>query len=361
VSFTHRCREGGAEMFKSLRERLKFFKKKAADELLEEGDEERRSRPKKKVSKFARKRLGEKRVPLEDLKLVEEEGGLFSKRISEKRLDEVLWDLELALLEADVAEPVVEEIKSFVRERLLNAKISRKSDVEEVIEEALRKGIRHVLEGKKLHLEDLIMRGKRPFVIMFVGVNGTGKTTAVAKIAYRLKEMGLSPVIAAADTFRAGAIEQLEKHAERLGTKLIKHRPGADPAAVAYDAIQHAKARGKDVVLIDTAGRMQTNVNLMDEMKKIKRVAEPDLIIFVGDALAGNDAVEQARKFKEAVGIDGAILTKIDADAKGGAALSIAYAVGVPIIYVGTGQGYKDLKEFNPTWMVERIFGEAEA
>lgn len=350
-------------MFKSLRERLKFFKKKAADELLQEEVEEEqpKSSPRKKVSKFARKRLGEERAPLEDLKLVEEERGLFSRRISEKKLDEVLWELELTLLEADVAEPVAEEIRSFVRERLLNAKISRRSDVEEVIEEALKKGIRHVLEGKKLNLEELIMRGKRPYVIMFVGVNGTGKTTAIAKIAHRLKKMGLTPVIAAADTFRAGAIEQLERHAERLGVKLIKHQAGADPAAVAYDAIQHARARGKDVVLIDTAGRMQTNVNLMDEMKKIKRVAQPDLVIFVGDALAGNDAVEQARKFKEAVGIDGAILTKIDADAKGGAALSIAYAVGVPIIYVGTGQGYEDLKEFNPTWMVERLFGEAEA
>ncbi|MCD6382943.1 MAG: signal recognition particle-docking protein FtsY [Thermoplasmata archaeon] len=351
-------------MFKSLKEKLKIFKKKAAEELMEGEETEKKPVPKKKkLSKFARKRLGEKAASLDEIKredLIVESGGLFAKRISERRLDEVLWDLELSLLEADVAEEVVEEIKSFVRERLLGAKISRKSDVEEVIEDALRKGIRHVLEGRRLDLDERIRQGKRPFVIMFVGVNGTGKTTTIAKIANRLKKQGLIPVIAAADTFRAGAIEQLEKHAERLGVKLIKHQSGSDPAAVAYDAIEHAKARRKDVVLIDTAGRMQTNVNLMDEMKKIKRVAKPDLVIFVGDALAGNDAVEQARKFHEAVGLDGAVLTKIDADAKGGAALSIAYAVGVPIIYMGTGQEYDDLQEFNPSWMVDRIFGEAE-
>jgi len=191
---------------------------------------------------------------------------------------------------------------------------------------------------------------------MFVGVNGTGKTTAIARIVHRLKGMKKSSVIAASDTFRAGAIEQLEKHATRLGVKLIKHQAGSDPAAIAYDAIEHAKARKKDVVLIDTAGRMQTNVNLMDEMKKIKRVAKPDMIIFVGDSLAGNDAIEQAIKFNDAVQIDAAILTKIDADAKGGAALSIAHAVGKPILFVGIGQEYDDLVPFNPEWMVQRLF-----
>ena len=191
---------------------------------------------------------------------------------------------------------------------------------------------------------------------MFVGVNGTGKTTAIARIVHRLKGMNKSSVIAASDTFRAGAIEQLEKHAARLGVKLIKHKAGSDPAAIAYDAVEHAKARKKDVVLIDTAGRMQTNINLMDEMKKIKRVAKPDMIIFVGDSLAGNDAIDQAIKFNEAVEIDAAILTKIDADAKGGAALSIAHAVGKPILFVGIGQDYEDLVPFDPEWMVERLF-----
>lgn len=157
---------------------------------------------------------------------------------------------------------------------------------------------------------------------MFVGINGTGKTTTIAKMAKHFLDKGLTPVIAASDTFRAGAIEQLTHHAEKLGVKIIKHEKGADPAAVAFDAVEHAKAKGKDVVLIDTAGRMQTNVNLMDEMAKIKRVVKPDLIIFVGDSLTGNDAVEQAIKFNESVGIDAIILTKADADAKGGAAIN---------------------------------------
>jgi fused signal recognition particle receptor len=196
---------------------------------------------------------------------------------------------------------------------------------------------------------------------MFVGVNGSGKTTTIAKIVYRLKELQLTPVIAACDTFRAGAIQQLEKHADKLGVRLIKHNMGSDPAAVAYDAIEHARARSKDVVLIDTAGRMQTNVNLMDEMKKIRRIADPDMVIFVGDALTGNDTVEQARKFNEAVNIDAAVLTKIDADAKGGAALSIAHAVGKPILFVGIGQEYNKLVAFNPRWMLDRLFGSGAA
>ena len=191
---------------------------------------------------------------------------------------------------------------------------------------------------------------------MFVGVNGTGKTTAIAKIASRLKKANISCVLAAGDTFRAGAIEQLTIHSERLGFKIIKHQAGGDPAAVAYDAVEHAKARRKSVVLVDTAGRMQTNINLMDEMKKIKRVAEPDLIIFVGDSLAGNDAVEQAKKFDEAIDIDCAILTKIDVDSKGGAALSIAHAVGKPIIFVSTGQKYDEFEKFDAKWMIDRIF-----
>jgi len=169
---------------------------------------------------------------------------------------------------------------------------------------------------------------------------------------------GYKPVIAASDTFRAGAIEQLTHHADKIGVKIIKHKKGADPAAVAYDAVEHARAQGKELVLVDTAGRMQTNVNLMDEMKKIQRVIKPDLILFVGDALTGNDAVEQARKFDDAVGVDGIVLTKADADAKGGAALSIGHVINKPILFLGTGQSYSDIMEFKPEWMVEQVFGE---
>jgi fused signal recognition particle receptor len=282
---------------------------------------------------------------------------VLGRMIKERKLDDLLDDLETILLESDVALPVADAIKERLKEELLGRRLKRDVDVEDFIEEALRAAIHRVLAVKPVDLDAYITEHEKPVVLMFVGVNGTGKTTSIARIAHRCKKQGLTCVLAAGDTFRAGAIEQLTIHSERLGVKIIKHKAGADPAAVAFDAVEHAKARYKDVVLIDTAGRMQTNVNLMDEMKKIQRISKPDLVIFVGDALAGNDAVEQARKFDEAVGIDIAILTKIDADAKGGAALSIAHAVGRPIAFVGTGQEYDDLEVFDPDWMVDRLFG----
>ncbi|MFQ6059823.1 MAG: signal recognition particle-docking protein FtsY [Thermoplasmata archaeon] len=278
------------------------------------------------------------------------------RRIRASRLEDFLWDLEILLMEADVALPVIEEIKQRVREDLVGKRVSRKVSFAEGIERALKDALREVLLVKDFDFLDFVNNHEKPVIIMFVGVNGTGKTTVIAKLAHLLRKNNLSSVFAASDTFRAGAIEQLEKHSQLLGVKMIKHQSGSDPAAVSYDAIEHAKARNKDVVLIDTAGRMQTNINLMDEMKKIKRVAKPDLIVFVGDALAGNDAVEQAVRFDEAVGIDAAILSKIDADAKGGAALSIVHSIKKPIIFVGTGQGYDDLAPFDAEWMVERIF-----
>jgi fused signal recognition particle receptor len=281
---------------------------------------------------------------------------IMGKMLKERKLDDLLEDLELILLESDVALPVAEEIKEVLKEELVGRRLKRDVDVDVFIEGALRDSIRKVLAVDPVDLDALVKEHEKPLVLMFVGVNGTGKTTAIARIAHRYKKMGYSMVLAAGDTFRAGAIEQLTIHSERLGVKIIKHKAGADPAAVAFDAVEHAKARYKDIVLIDTAGRMQTNVNLMDEMKKIQRIAKPHQVVFVGDSLAGNDAVEQARKFEEAVGIDFAILTKIDADAKGGAALSIAHAVGKPIAFVGTGQEYEDLEVFDPDWMVDRLF-----
>jgi len=280
------------------------------------------------------------------------------KRIKEGKLEDILWDLELALLEADVALPVIEEIKRNLKEELLEKRISRGVSPEDAIEAALRNAIKKALSVGKIDFDSFVKESEKPVVLMFIGVNGSGKTTTIARIAYRLKKMGLTSVMAAGDTFRAGAIEQITIHGDKLGIKVIKQKAGSDPAAVAFDAVEHAKARYKDVVLIDTAGRMQTNTNLMDEMKKIKRVAKPDMIIFVGDALAGNDAVEQAQKFDEAVGIDAVVLTKIDADAKGGAALSIAHAVGKPVIFVGNGQEYDNLVPFDGDWMVRRLFEE---
>jgi fused signal recognition particle receptor len=282
------------------------------------------------------------------------------KTISDKDINDILFELEMALLEGDVAMEVAEQIIMSVREDLVGRKIKRRNDVSDFTKEALKKAIENILdiEGKdiKVLLEEAKKTGE-PLKIMFVGINGTGKTTTIAKISNYYIEKGYTPVIAASDTFRAGAIEQISHHADKLGVKIIKHKKGADPAAVAFDAVEHAKAKGKELVLVDTAGRMQTNVNLMDEMKKIKRVIKPDLIIYVGDALTGNDSVEQAQKFNDAVGIDGIILTKADADAKGGAALSIGYVIQKPILFLGTGQSYSDIMEFKPEWMVEQIIG----
>ncbi len=282
----------------------------------------------------------------------------WGSKIKEGKLDEILWELKVALLEADVALPVVEEIEADVKTNLQGKKINRSYDMEQVIEICLKEAVTKALSIDTIDLDRFVKEEDKPVSIMFVGVNGTGKTTTIAKIAHRLLNNGHTCVIAASDTFRAGALEQLDKHATRLGVKLIKHSKGSDPAAVGYDAVEHATARHKEVVLIDTAGRMQTNKNLMDEMEKIKRVVEPDMIIFVGDALAGSDVIDQAQKFDETVGIDCVILTKIDADAKGGSALSIGHAIGKPVIFVGTGEKYDDLEEFDPEWMTERLFGE---
>ncbi len=280
----------------------------------------------------------------------------WGSKIKENKIEDILWDLKVSLLEADVALPVVDEIQEEVKEDLIGRKIGRKYELEEVVGASLRNAVKTALKTEEVDFDKKVEKGKKPFSIMFVGVNGTGKTTTIAKIAQRLQDQGYSCVLAASDTFRAGALEQLQEHGNNLGLKVIKHSKGSDPAAVAYDAQEHAEARGKDVVLIDTAGRMQTNKNLMNEMEKIKRVAEPDMIIFVGDALAGSDAVEQAREFEKSVGIDGVVLTKIDADAKGGAALSIGHAVGKPMLFVGTGESYEDLVEFDEEWMINRLF-----
>jgi fused signal recognition particle receptor len=294
---------------------------------------------------------------IEDISEVVDESG---RRLRESVLDGLLHDLEIGLLQADVALPVAEELTKAVKESLLGKRIDKTFDIEDAVTLALKAAVKVVLAGQTLSLTDRIKSKPPPFVIMFVGINGGGKTTAIAKMAYRMQKHGLSCVLAAGDTFRAGAIEQLTMHSEKLGCKIIKHQEGSDPAAVAYDAIEHARARKKDIVLIDTAGRMQTNTNLMDEMKKIRRVAKPDIVVFVGDALAGSDAVEQAKRFDAAVGIDAVILTKIDADAKGGAALSIAKTIGKPIAYVSIGQEYDEFRKFDPDWMVERIFGDKQ-
>ena len=308
--------------------------------------------------KFSAASSAAKNRSIEDISEVAGETG---RRLRESVLDDVLQDLQMGLLEADVALPVAEELTRMVRESLAGKRIDKNFKIDEAIQLAFRAAVKQVLDEQTFSLKDAIDSKNSTYVIMFVGINGTGKTTVIAKLADRLQKHGYTVVLAAADTFRAGAIEQLTIHADRLGCKIIKHQAGGDPAAVAYDAVEHAKARKRGVVLIDTAGRMQTNTNLMDEMKKIKRVAKPDLVVFVGDSLAGSDAVEQARRFHEAVGIDAVVLTKIDADAKGGAALSIAKTVGRPIAYVSYGQEYDEFGKFDSDWMVSRIFGDKQS
>lgn len=297
----------------------------------------------------------------------EASGGIFSfvreKTISEKHVEDILWELEMELLQGDVAMEVANAVCESVKEDLVGKKIKRSNDITEYTYLALRNAVSDIIDIPGKSMTEMIEEKKaqgEPLVVMFVGINGTGKTTTIGKLANYYLKKGYTPVIAASDTFRAGAIEQVTYHADNVGVKIIKHKKGSDPAAVAYDAVEHAKAQGKELVLIDTAGRMQTNVNLMDEMKKIKRVANPDLVIFVGDALTGNDATEQASKFNEAIDIDGVILTKADADSKGGASLSIGYVIQRPIMFLGVGQGYDDIMEYDAEWMLDQLFSESE-
>lgn len=270
-----------------------------------------------------------------------------------------LSEFKLNLIENDVALPVAERICDEMEKRLTGVQVKRLEDKRKIVEENLRQVLLEVmLTNCKIDLfkalEEKRLK-KEPFIIVFVGINGTGKTTTIAKIARLIMERGYTVVLACSDTYRTGSIEQLETHAKRVGVRMIKHKYGADPAAVAYDAINHAKAHGINAVLIDTAGRMQTNRNLMNELAKIKRVVNPDLTILTIDSLTGNDAVMQAEEFNKTVGIDATILTKVDADIKGGSALSVTYITKKPIIFVGTGQKYKDIEEFKPEKFVEMI------
>ena len=329
----------------------------------DEVEEEKEEESKKSKRSFFRRKKKEESDESEDEDKKEKSGGFLSfikeKSISEDDVEDILFELELGLLEADVAMDVSSVVVESVKNDLVGQKIKRSSDIEEYTYKALKNAVSKIIdiEGKSMTelLEEKVAQGE-PLVVMLVGINGTGKTTTIGKLSNYYIKKGYTPVIAASDTFRAGAIEQVQYHADNLGVKLIKHEKGSDPAAVAFDAVQHARAKGKELVLIDTAGRMQTNTNLMDEMKKIRRVSKPDLVVFVGDALTGNDATEQARKFNEAIDIDGVILTKADADSKGGAALSVGYIIKKPIFFLGMGQSYDDIKEYDADWMLEQIF-----
>ena len=283
--------------------------------------------------------------------------------LSEKDLEPILWDLQLQLISNDVAVDVAAKVCEELKGRLEGVAIPRFGDKAAPVLEVLKESIESVMDADG-HLDFLRLVAEKkaqgaPYVILFVGINGTGKTTTIAKVTKLLQDNGHSVVLASGDTYRAGAIEQLEEHARRLGVRVIKHRYGSDAAAVSFDAVQHARAQGIDAVLIDTAGRMHTNRNLMDELEKIKRVVQPDLTVMVLDALIGNDAIDQAETFNRHIGFDAAILTKVDADAKGGSSLSISYITGKPIIYVGVGQEYRDLERFDARWFAGKILENA--
>jgi fused signal recognition particle receptor len=291
----------------------------------------------------------------------EEKKSFFSKiksslayKITEEEFNSIFDDLEMLLLENNVALEAVEDIKLKLSEKLIDKEI-QKSELETEIKNELKNTLNELLIEPDDPLDIIKLKTEKPFVILFFGINGTGKTTSIAKVTHLLKKQNLSVVLAAGDTFRAASIEQISEHAEKLNVPLIKHDYNADPAAVGFDAIKYAKAHNMDVVLIDTAGRMHTKANLIEEIKKIERVTSPDLKMFVAESIAGNDATEQAKTFHEAIEIDGAILSKADIDEKGGTIISISHATSKPIFYLGTGQNYEDLKLFNKQEFIENL------
>ncbi|MDD5253814.1 MAG: signal recognition particle-docking protein FtsY [Candidatus Nanoarchaeia archaeon] len=374
-------------MFKFLKEKIKeatkIFSKKVEEEAPEERIEVKvEEKPKEKIVEVKEEKVehkktrdfeekteekelfrGEIKKPevIEEKEEFKEKKGFFkkfhevitTKKIDEEKFDELFYELELALLESNVALEVIEKIKEDLKKDLVDSPL-KKGKIEETILESLKSSIEGLFEDNKFDLIKKV-KEKKPFVIVFVGVNGSGKTTTIAKIAKKLQDNNLSCILVAADTFRAAAIQQLEEHGNKLGIKVIKQEYGADPAAVCYDGIKHAESKKIDVVLIDTAGRLHSNKNLIDEMKKIIRISKPDLKIFVGESITGNDCIEQVRDFNEAIGIDAIILSKLDVDEKGGAAISVSYITGKPIIYYGTGQNYDNLKEFNKEELMKSI------
>ncbi|PIU75873.1 signal recognition particle-docking protein FtsY [Candidatus Pacearchaeota archaeon CG06_land_8_20_14_3_00_35_12] len=370
-------------MFKFLKEKIKSWFSKSSEKI-EEEEKKEEVEGKKEIEKEMKKELvKEKKEIKEEVKekeISKEEGkkeekkveeeveekkeSIFDKlkktftsvKLNEEHFEKIFEELEIVLIENSVAMEVIEDIKKEMKKELLDHPVERKK-IEDEIKEALKRSI----DGILVESYDLIekikeeVKKEKPYKVVFFGINGSGKTTSIAKIGWLLKKNNISCVLAAADTFRAASMEQLSIHASNLGIEMIKHAYGADPAAVAYDAIKHAKAENIDVVLIDTAGRMHSNVNLMTEMEKICRIAKPNLKIFVGEAITGNDATEQAKIFNGKIGIDGIILTKSDVDEQGGAIISVSHVTKKPIFYLGMGQEYKDFERFDKDKIIKLL------
>ena len=341
-----------------IKEEEKVVEKPKEEKKVEKPKKE--SKP-KEISKKEEKVKEEEKVVEKPKEEVKEKKGFFGKikekvttrKINETHFDELFWELEVALLENNVAFEVIEKIKEDLKVDLVDVPLQR-GKIDNIILDSLKKSVDEVLEYEEMDLLSKV-KEKKPYVIVFIGVNGSGKTTSIAKFAHLLKEKGFSIVLAAADTFRAASIQQLEEHGKNLGIKVIKHDYGSDPAAVGFDAVKYAKQKDLDVVLIDTAGRQHSNINLRDEMKKIIRVVNPDLKIYVGEMIAGNDCIEQIQEFNKAVKIDGAILSKADIDEKGGTAISVSYVTRKPIFYLGVGQEYGKLEEFDPQKIIKNL------
>jgi fused signal recognition particle receptor len=348
-------------MFKFLKEKIKDWAKNLAKKAEEVEEKPKEKKEKKKESKKVLK------VKLEpEIKEVKEEKKGFFQRIgekitkvklSEKEFNVYADELEMLLLENNVALEVAEKIVKDLREKLIGKEILKK-EIEDEITDSFKDIIREILIAPPDLIEEIKEKNvlkNGPYVILFCGINGSGKTTTIAKIAENLKSKKISCVIAAADTFRAASIEQIKEHGEKIGVKVISHEYGSDPASVGFDAINYAKKNSIDCVLIDTAGRMHTQKNLLKEMEKIVKVCKPDKKIFIGESITGNDSIEQVRSFDEIIGINGIVLTKADIDEKGGTALSVGYVTKKPILYLGTGQAYDKIEPFNKEKFIEKL------
>jgi fused signal recognition particle receptor len=336
-------------MFEGLREKLQKITTglEQSIETASLSEDTRQGKPEAEPKEKDRNLLGKVKVLITDREFV----------ISEKDIQEPLDELELVLLENDVALPVAEEIIAHIRNELTGKRRKIGEKIDAIVLTALRDALLDVL-GEGFDLLSYLKSHEKPVRILFTGVNGTGKTTTVAKVGSYLKKNGFSVVIGAGDTFRAGALEQIDVHASRLGIKIIQHQQGADPSAVLFDTVQYAQAHHLDAVLADTAGRFHNRVNLMNQLEKIRRIMKPDLIVYVDEAVAGNDAVVRAHEFEKTVGADAIILTKADMDPKGGAAISITHTIGKPLMFLGTGQGYDDIIPFSPERMVDDLLSE---
>jgi len=345
-------------MFGALRDKLKAARDRLSGSIQAAGENAEPEAPETPVTAVpAGAALPEQSSPGAKPSFVEKVKILIKDReliVSEKDVADALDELEVVLLESDVALPATEAIIAHVRKGLVGKHRKIGESVDNLVVSALKTALLEVL-GSGFDLVGYIRSHQKPVKILFTGVNGTGKTTTVAKIGSYLKKQGLTVVIGAGDTYRAGAIEQISVHAERLGIKVIQHQEGADPSAVLFDTVQYAQSHKLDVVLADTAGRFHNKANLMSQLEKIKRVMKPDLVVYVDEAVAGNDAVTRAFEFDKTVGADAVVLTKADMDSRGGAAISIAHTIGKPLMFLGVGQAYDDIMPFEPARVVDEL------